>query len=704
MLEYIEKGLKHDYKFTLEQEGLKVEVKKNLPFCSFKPLYSSSYADCEDIKVNCGLLSNSMTVHFQEISFSHGDDARKILCLIKLGQVDPVMLAKFIPSHNVSLDSINFKVLKNLFDSRSLKRGSLSELVYKLLDKQHNKKASNASASERSSYSDEEISQDKVLTLDDSLTSIDSRNLDDYKGIEVVVLPRNLENIDEDTFKDHRHIKEIDFSKVTRLKEIPSYLFSKLDDITTLVIPEGVTRIGDQAFYKCKNLTKIVFPSTIEEIECVFIEDCNNLSEIDMSKVHLLKEIPENFFCYLDNLSSFVIPEGVTKIEGKAFHHCKNLTKIVFPSTVEDIECVFIEECRNLFEIDMSKVHLLKEIPENFLSFLDYLSSFVIPEGVTKIESKAFCHCKNLTKIVIPSTVEEIEGGFIEECRNLSEIDMSKAHLLKEIDDNFLGSNNRVKEFIIPEGVTSVGTYFIGSNVETLYVPSTVKEIGDPCRDTCDIKVYLYADAVEDVSSLCEADITLYVHNSAYGYYKGLFDEIDKEEEVNAKLKSFPDDAPYVSKDYERKTAERKVLSENIVQQKQYDESTNNPLGDKPIEENGQDLTQNATSLHDDISAKLKAQEFEEKSHVIGEIISALLVKKAAESLLKVFIIADGKQEGPFNDEQFARLVEYGLVNSDTLVWQEGMAQWQKAGSVGELQHFFNTNEGGSTPPPVPIS
>ena len=704
MLEYIEKGLKHDYKFTLEQEGLKVEVKKNLPFCSFKPLYSSSYADCEDIKVNCGLLSNSMTVHFQEISFSHGDDARKILCLIKLGQVDPVMLAKFIPSHNVSLDSINFKILKNLFDSRSLKRGSLSELVYKLLDKQHNKKASNASASERSSYSDEEISQDKVLTLDDSLTSIDSRNLDDYKGIEFVVLPRNLENIDEDTFKYHRHIKEIDFSKVTRLKEIPSYLFSKLDDITTLVIPEGVTRIGDQAFYKCKNLTKIVFPSTIEEIECVFIEDCNNLSEIDMSKVHLLKEIPENFLCYLDNLSSFVIPEGVTKIEGKAFHHCKNLTKIVFPSTVEDIECVFIEECRNLFEIDMSKVHLLKEIPENFLSFLDYLSSFVIPEGVTKIESKAFCHCKNLTKIVIPSTVEEIEGGFIEECRNLSEIDMSKVHLLKEIDDNFLGSNNRVKEFIVPEGVTSVGTYFIGSNVETLYVPSTVKEIGDPCRDTCDIKVYLYADAVEDVSSLCEADITLYVHNSAYGYYKGLFDEIDKEEEVNAKLKSFPDDAPYVSKDYERKTAERKVLSENIVQQKQYDESTNNPIGDKPIEENGQDLTQNATSLHDDISAKLKAQEFEENSHVIGEIISALLVKKAAESLLKVFIIADGKQEGPFNDEQFARLVEYGLVNSDTLVWQEGMAQWQKAGSVGELQHFFNTNEGGSTPPPVPIS
>ena len=406
MLEYIEKGLKHDYKFTLEQEGLKVEVKKNLPFCSFKPLYSSSYADCEDIKVNCGLLSNSMTVHFQEISFSHGDDARKILCLIKLGQVDPVMLAKFIPSHNVSLDSINFKVLKNLFDSRSLKRGSLSELVYKLLDKQHNKKASNASASERSSYSDEAIPQDKVLTLDDSLTSIDSSNLDDYKGIEVVVLPRNLENIDEDTFKYHRHIKEIDFSKVTRLKEIPSYLFSKLDDITTLVIPEGVTRIGDQAFYKCKNLTKIVFPSTIEEIECVFIEDCNNLSEIDMSKVHLLKEIPENFLCYLDNLSSFVIPEGVTKIEGKAFHHCKNLTKIVFPSTVEDIECVFIEECRNLSEIDMSKVHLLKEI-----------------------------------------------------------------------DDNFLGSNNRVKEFIVPEGVTSVGTYFIGSNVETLYVPSTVKEM-----------------------------------------------------------------------------------------------------------------------------------------------------------------------------------------------------------------------------------
>lgn len=60
----------------------------------------------------------------------------------------------------------------------------------------------------------------------------------------------------------------------------------------------------------------------------------------------------------------------------------------------------------------------------------------------------------------------------------------------------------------------------------------------------------------------------------------------------------------------------------------------------------------------------------------------------------------EGKQQGPYDEKQFKALVDYGLVNSDTPVWKEGMAQWQKASDVPETQRFFTTGLPGVPPPP----
>ena len=61
-----------------------------------------------------------------------------------------------------------------------------------------------------------------------------------------------------------------------------------------VVIPEGVTSIGDQAFYSCDNLTSVVIPEGVTNIGVLAFMNC-------------------------DSLASVVIPEGVSKIEDKAF-------------------------------------------------------------------------------------------------------------------------------------------------------------------------------------------------------------------------------------------------------------------------------------------------------------------------------------------------------------------------------------------------
>lgn len=70
--------------------------------------------------------------------------------------------------------------------------------------------------------------------------------------------------------------------------------------------------------------------------------------------------------------------------------------------------------------------------------------------------------------------------------------------------------------------------------------------------------------------------------------------------------------------------------------------------------------------------------------------------------LFQFYAILEGKQEGPYDEQQFSRLVQYGLLNKDSMVWCEGMAEWQRASAVSQLSRFFGEHESGSMPPPPP--
>ena len=66
------------------------------------------------------------------------------------------------------------------------------------------------------------------------------------------------------------------------------------------------------------------------------------------------------------------------------------------------------------------------------------------------------------------------------------------------------------------------------------------------------------------------------------------------------------------------------------------------------------------------------------------------------------YALIDNKQYGPYDKIQFKRLVDNDMVNRNTLVWKEGMAQWQAAKEVPEMEEFFPNNN--QTPPPIPPS
>ena len=154
--------------------------------------------------------------------------------------------------------------------------------------------------------------------------------------------------------------------------------------LTSLVIPDSVTNIGDYAFWNCRSLTNIVIPNSVTSIGDNAFEYCFSLSNLIIPDG--VTSIGDGAFVGCTSLSSVVIPDSVSCIGNNAFWGCESLTDIVIPNSVTSIGESAFYGCSSLTEV-------------------------VIPDSVTSIGDKAFHTCSSLTNIDIPDSVTSIGDG-----------------------------------------------------------------------------------------------------------------------------------------------------------------------------------------------------------------------------------------------------------------------------------------------------
>ena len=108
--------------------------------------------------------------------------------------------------------------------------------------------------------------EDGVLTIDEGYTSLDDESLDGYEGIRKVVFPSTLIKLSGCVFYEkEKYLEEVDFSKVTLLKEIPDELLSGCDRINEVIIPKGVEIVGDN-FAGGKRVRRVFIPNSVEKL------------------------------------------------------------------------------------------------------------------------------------------------------------------------------------------------------------------------------------------------------------------------------------------------------------------------------------------------------------------------------------------------------------------------------------------------------
>ena len=152
--------------------------------------------------------------------------------------------------------------------------------------------------------------------------------------------------------------------------EIADRAFEGCKRLESIIIPNGVRRIGTSAFSDCTGLKSVTIPGSVTTIEMHSFKNCYSLTSIDIP--YGVTEIGPAAFVDCTSLTSATIPASLDKIVGLLFCGCESLTSVNIPESIQEIEEMAFEGCKAL-------------------------SSITIPGSVRKIHESAFKGCRNLT-------------------------------------------------------------------------------------------------------------------------------------------------------------------------------------------------------------------------------------------------------------------------------------------------------------------
>ena len=235
--------------------------------------------------------------------------------------------------------------------------------------------------------------------------------------------------------------------------------FENCAGLTGVVIPEGITEIGDFAFSNCPSLENILVSA-------------DNPSYVSINNCCLSKDLRKLIF----GCRSSIIPKGISMIEESAFEGCVGQTSIVMPEGVKEIGRDAFSGCTGLTNIVIPDS--VTEINGGAFFGCTSLTSIVIPKGVTEIGESAFGGCVGLTSVVMPKSVTKIGWGAFKDCTSLTSIVIPKG--ITEIGESAFSGCTGLTGVVIPEGVTeiSMNVFRDCTGLTGVVIPEGVKEIG----------------------------------------------------------------------------------------------------------------------------------------------------------------------------------------------------------------------------------
>ena len=255
--------------------------------------------------------------------------------------------------------------------------------------------------------------------------------------------------------------------------------------LVDLTIPEGVTHIGKNAFANCEKLTGIAIPASVVSLGEDVFYGCHSLSRVVVSsenhtysgvKNAVLSKDGRTLVACAGVTGTYVVPPEVDQIGRRAFSGCRRMTGVAIYDGVTEIGDGAFMFCTALSEIaipgsvkrvgemafwycdDLAKAALgtgVEEIDDEAFRGCKCLGRVTLPGSLARIGERAFCECWSLARIAVPEGVTRIGSWTFRECRSLTGVTLPKS--LTEIDDEAFSGCYSLPGIVIPSGVTRIG-------------------------------------------------------------------------------------------------------------------------------------------------------------------------------------------------------------------------------------------------------
>ncbi len=290
-----------------------------------------------------------------------------------------------------------------------------------------------------------------------------------------------------------------------KLTAIGEKAFMSCETLQKVTVPGTVRTVGDAAFGWCDQLTTVVLQEGVESLKSnVFLNDTMLTS---VSLPDSLKHIGEFVFSFCTHLMKITLPKNVTECDLRAFTcyfpgsisvaadnpvfssyngalYNKNKTTLLrvptttktftVPVTVTTIGDYAFGECGKLTDVQLPPQ--LKVLGEQAFDACIKLTSLTLPDTLTAIGKHCFTSCA-FEEIVVPNGVETIPKGAFWNCRQLKNVQLPAT--VTSIGESAFCICEALEEITLPEGLQTIesNAFYQCTNLKKIVLPASLTEV-----------------------------------------------------------------------------------------------------------------------------------------------------------------------------------------------------------------------------------
>ena len=259
--------------------------------------------------------------------------------------------------------------------------------------------------------------------------------------------------------------------------------------ITSIDIPEGVTKIDDWAFNGCSRLEYIEFPNSLVSLGKWVFYNCKRIKNLNIPR-----NLTDIAYTALPGLSGLVyytcspFNPKYKSVDGILYN--KDMTMLVaypqsapatsftIPSSVTTLYDYCLHNCDNLIEVNIPES--VNYFGMNIFSGSDNIESIDVPDGVTKMGMTVFGQCPKLSHVHLPANLDSIKNSCFYGCSSLTEVAIPAS--VRYIGNNAFAYCDNLKTLRFEEGSCLEGfgefVFRESTSLESLDMPNTVTTMG----------------------------------------------------------------------------------------------------------------------------------------------------------------------------------------------------------------------------------